>query len=120
MTEEKIIDPAALKRLLSVIGGDEEDLAELVEDFSDGAPDLAQKIVNSAENGDANSMRIAAHTLKSNARDFGADHLAKLCASMERALKVESPGDLGWAADEIQAETARAIAALMEVSLEDV
>ncbi len=120
MTDPEIIDRAALKRLLTVIGGDEEDLAELVEDFNESAPALATTISEAAQSGDRDAMRIAAHTLKSNARDFGAMHLSKLCEAMERALKEEAPESLGWAAEEIAAQTTQALAALSEVSLEDV
>ncbi len=120
MTDAQIIDRTALKRLLAVIGGDEEDLAELVEDFTESAPELATTIAEATQSGDRDAMRIAAHTLKSNARDFGAVHLSKLCEAMERALKEEAPESLGWAAEEIGAETAQAVAALAEVSLEDV
>ncbi len=120
MTDQEIIDRAALKRLLAVIGGDEEDLAELVEDFNDSAPALAATITEATSSGDCDAMRIAAHTLKSNARDFGAIHLSKLCEAMERALREETPESLGWAAEEITARTTQAVAALAEVSLEDV
>ena len=120
MTDPAIIDRAALKRLLTVIGGDEEDLAELVDDFSDSAPALAKTISEAMQSGDSDAMRIAAHTLKSNARDFGAVHLSKLCEAMERALKEETPESLGWAAEEIATQTAEAVTALAEVSLEDV
>ena len=120
MTDQEIIDRAALKRLLAVIGGDEEDLAELVEDFTDSAPDLAITITKATSSGDRDAMRIEAHTLKSNARDFGAVHLSELCEAMERALKEEAPESLSRAAEEIKAHTAKAVAALAEVSLEDV
>ncbi|MEQ8651009.1 MAG: Hpt domain-containing protein [Kiloniellales bacterium] len=84
---ETIIDKAALERLLDVIGGESEDLQELIDDFIDNAPNLAGKIESAGGAGDWDSVRIAAHTLKSNARDFGAIQLADLCASLEQQCK---------------------------------
>lgn len=106
------IDPAALQRLLDVIGGDREDLQELLEDYLDTAPRLAAEIRAGAEIGDADAMRIAAHTLKSNARDFGAMKLSALCQELEQACREKSVTEPLAAAAEIEAEERAAAAAL--------
>ncbi|MCL5776930.1 Hpt domain-containing protein [Limibaculum sp. FT325] len=82
-----IIDMSALHRLLDLIGGDPADLRELLADYRDIAPGLAAQIDSAARSGDLDTLRIAAHTLKSNARDFGAMRLSTLCEALERQCR---------------------------------
>ena len=84
-----VIDQAALEKLLSAIGGDVEDLDELIDDFTIEGPDLVAKLNESANSQDWNQMRISAHSLKSNAREFGAIELGNLCQSLEQACQAE-------------------------------
>ncbi|TNE46677.1 MAG: Hpt domain-containing protein [Sphingomonadales bacterium] len=84
---EGIISRAALRRLQNVIGGDPADLDELLGDFLDAAPELVSQICAAAEVGDLDALRISAHTLKSNARDFGALDLSELCEELERECR---------------------------------
>jgi histidine phosphotransfer protein HptB len=81
------IELPALKRLLDVIGGDRADLAELIDDFRSGAPELVAQMSAAAAATDTEALRRAAHTLKSNAQDFGAMRLAALCAALEGACR---------------------------------
>jgi len=83
MTDE-VIDRAALKRLLDVIGGDPDDLAELIEEFETVTPDILETMKSAANAGDIAALRISAHSLKSNSRDFGAVALAGSCEALER------------------------------------
>lgn len=106
------IDPAALQRLLDVIGGDREDLQELLDDYLETAPRLAAEIRAGAEAGDRDAMRVAAHTLKSNARDFGAMKLSALCLELEQACRDKTVTDRLAAAAEIEAEEKAASASL--------
>ena len=78
MTDE-IIDKAALDRLLAVIGGDPEDLQDLLEEFETSTPDTLAKMQAAAAEGDLEALRISVHSLKSNGRDFGATRLAAAC-----------------------------------------
>lgn len=66
----EVIDKGALRRLLDVIGGDPEDRDELLEDDRSTGPEIVGTIGAAAIAGDLEAVRIAAHTLKSNARDF--------------------------------------------------
>ena len=94
MGQTDVIDKAALKRLLDVIGGDPEDLQELLEEFEATTPTLLAAMQNAAAAGDLGELRIAAHSLKSNGRDFGATALATACHDLEAACKngtVEGP-----------------------------
>jgi HPt (histidine-containing phosphotransfer) domain-containing protein len=81
------IDVATLRRLLEVIGGDRADLSELIDDFLSGAPELVAQMSAAAAAADTEALRRAAHTLKSNAQDFGAMRLAALCATLEGACR---------------------------------
>lgn len=82
-----IIDQDAIRRLLSVIGGDREDFVELMEEFEESTPQLVDKMTRAAAESDLDSLRISAHSLKSNGRDFGAVRLAVLCEELEHACK---------------------------------
>ncbi len=112
------IDESALVRLLETIGGDVEDLRELIDDYAEDAPALVGAISAAAEQGDTEALRIAAHTLKSNARDFGAVRLSALCESLEHACREGVPNDAKAAADEISAADSAARRALCEVDLD--
>lgn len=80
------IDHDALRRLLDILGDDPDELADLMSDYLLDAPELVRRMMKAAESGDHDTYRIAAHTLKSNARDFGALHLSELCAAAEAAV----------------------------------
>lgn len=118
MTEDAI-DRAALRRLLDVIGGDPEDLAELLEDYRTAAPELAAGIAAAAVDGDLERMRIAAHTLKANARDFGALRLSSLCAELERECRAGAVADPHGSAAAIAAEEVTTREALACMSADD-
>lgn len=118
MTDETI-DRAAIARLLDVIGGDPDDLDDLLEDYRSGAPELAREIAAAAAAGDINALRIAAHTLKSNAREFGAMRLSLLCEELEHACKAGAVSDAGNAAAAILAEEQAARRALDAIPVDE-
>lgn len=89
MTHEPI-DQSTLQKLLNAIGGDQEDLHELIDDFFDEGPQLVEQMRSAAIPQDINSLRIAAHSLKSNAREFGAHTLEELCRVLEQQCRDES------------------------------
>ena len=64
--------------------------AELIRAFLDEAADLLVLIREAAASGDRGSIRRASHSLKSNARDFGAVDLGQLCEAVERDLRAEA------------------------------
>jgi len=116
---DNVIDRAAVQRLLELIGGDPEDLEELLEDFREAAPELAGQIVAAADAGDLDALRIAAHTLKSNARDFGAMQLATLCEALERDCRDGAVSDAPAKAAAIARAEAAVQLALREVTADD-
>ena len=115
----EIIDLAALRRLLEAIGGDPEDLDELFEDYRSEAPELAAKISQAAAGGDLEGLRIAAHTLKSNARDFGATKLSALCEKLEQECRSGAVADPHGMAEAIAAAENASRQALDEISASD-
>lgn len=110
------IDRDALRRLLDVLGDDPDEFAELMEDYLVDAPDLVHRMRMAAETRDVDAFRIAAHTLKSNARDFGASRLSALCAAAEEAASAALHTDeLATRAEEIAKEEEAAREALARV-----
>ncbi|MGD1923766.1 MAG: response regulator [Paracoccaceae bacterium] len=89
------IDDGAIETLVELIGGNPAMFAELVESFRAEAPRLFAGIEDGAA-GDAVHLRIAAHTIKASAGDFGASVLADQCARLEFK---GSSGDLDGAAE---------------------
>jgi HPt (histidine-containing phosphotransfer) domain-containing protein len=88
------LDESTLDELRASVGGDESFLAELVGEFLEDAPRQLEALRTGLENGDAEVVRRAAHTLKGNGRTFGAEELASLSQQVEAAAKA---GDLNAA-----------------------
>lgn len=82
-----VIDENAIHRLLEVIGGNKQDLLELVQEFEASTPKTLEKLRTAATEEIIDTLRISAHSLKSNGRDFGAIRLANLCANLEHECK---------------------------------
>jgi HPt (histidine-containing phosphotransfer) domain-containing protein len=80
-------DPAALNKLLNLVGGNKADLAELIRSFLDETPPLLVDLRQGYETNNMELLRRAAHTLKSSARDFGAIQLSQLSQQLEVAVK---------------------------------
>ena len=81
------IDGAALVRLAEGTGGDAAFVTELIEQFLGDAPALVETARAGLAGGNADEVRRAAHTLKSNAATFGATALAEGAAALEDAAK---------------------------------
>jgi PAS domain S-box-containing protein len=75
------LDAAALARLRETLG--DAATAEIVGTFLAEGPPLLSVLHLAVERGDADGLRRAAHTLKSNAATFGAAALAELCRELE-------------------------------------
>ncbi len=79
------LDAAALQNLRD-LGGDEF-LAEVVDAFLGDAPELVASLRRSLDDGNAEELRRAAHTLKSNGATLGAEGFAELCRALEQRAK---------------------------------
>lgn len=106
-------------RLISAIGGDFEGFEELRQDYLSNAPDLVAKLRNASVVQDWTAVRIAAHTLKSNARDFGATHLSNLCETLEKQCKDGVPQNLELAIHEIESFERLSSAAIATIRPDD-
>jgi CheY-like chemotaxis protein len=114
VTADGSIDQKALTRLSEGTGGDDGFVAELIEQFVTEAPDLVAAMRTGTDTGDADGVRRAAHTLKSNAATFGANELAARCAALEDAAKRGELGDAVASLDAIARDLDVVRAALPE------
>ncbi len=104
------LDAAALDQLRE-LGGDDF-VMEVIDTFLVDAPDLLSTIRRSLEQGDANELRRAAHTLKSNGATFGADDFSARCRELEERAKNGDLADATELTDRIEREYRRLQAAL--------
>jgi GAF domain-containing protein/DNA-binding response OmpR family regulator len=81
------VDASVLDRLAESMGGDDAFVTELIEQFVTDSPALVAAAWRGLEAGDADEVRRAAHTLKSNAATFGANELADRSSRLEAAAK---------------------------------
>jgi GAF domain-containing protein/DNA-binding response OmpR family regulator len=95
-----LIDEAVLARLADGTGGDEGFVSELIEQFVADAPRLVAAARAGLDAGNAEEVRRAAHTLKSNAATFGAHALAGRSRELEDAAK---RGALEGASEQVDA-----------------
>ncbi len=109
------IDHDALKKLLDIVGGDPEDLAEFIEDFVEIAPGLVSDMRAGLSADDWDKVRIAAHTLKSNAKDLGAPELSELSKTLEDQCKSGNTAESSALIDQIAVQTTAATAGLSAI-----
>ena len=106
------VDDAVLERLAESMGGDDAFVAELIDQFVADSPALVAAARRGLEAGDADKVRRAAHTLKSNAATFGANELADRSSRLEAAAKGGSLEDGPAQLEAIEDELGRVHAAL--------
>jgi HPt (histidine-containing phosphotransfer) domain-containing protein len=106
-----VLDPAAMKRLQATLGKRAATmLPVLIDSFFKEAVKLQANARQALEQGQAEELRRAAHTLKSNSANFGAQALTALCRELESRAKA---GELEGAEEllaqiEAKYETAKA------------
>ena len=83
MSEADTLDQAALADLRAMTGDDPAFLAELIDTYVADTPQQLATIRHALDTGDAEAVRRAAHSLKSNSATFGAATLAELGAQLE-------------------------------------
>jgi signal transduction histidine kinase/CheY-like chemotaxis protein/HPt (histidine-containing phosphotransfer) domain-containing protein len=82
-----ILDPSALKNLLSMLGGEFSFLKDLIDTFLEDGPQLLGELSQSLEDQNAGEVRRVAHSLKSNGADLGATTFSELCKKLEMMAK---------------------------------
>jgi GAF domain-containing protein/CheY-like chemotaxis protein/HPt (histidine-containing phosphotransfer) domain-containing protein len=106
------VDASVLDRLAESMGGDDAFVAELIDQFVTDSPGLVATARKGLEAGDADEVRRAAHTLKSNAATFGANELADRSSRLEAAAKASQLEDGPARLEAIDEELGRVHAAL--------
>jgi HPt (histidine-containing phosphotransfer) domain-containing protein len=96
---------------LRELGGDEF-VAEVTSTFLADAPTLLATMRRALEQQDADELRRAAHTLKSNGATLGAEEFSELCRELEDRAKSGELAGGGELADRIETEYARVREAL--------
>ena len=85
-----VLHPPALERLMQTIGDDRGLLAALVDTFLNDVPRLIDGARQGLQQGRADEVRRAAHTLKSNGATFGATRLSELSRELEALARSET------------------------------
>jgi len=81
------IDNAALDNLLETTGGDPGFLVELIDTYLTDSVGLLATMEQSVISANADQLRRAAHSLKSNSASFGAHALAGMCQDLEHRAR---------------------------------
>ncbi|MGE0084433.1 MAG: response regulator [Desulfococcaceae bacterium] len=106
------LDPAALKNLSAMLGKKAAVmLPKLIDDFFRDAVKMQEQARQAMEQGKTEDLRRAVHTLKSNAKNFGATVLAQLCQKAENIAKSGSC-DVSALLSQIETEYPKVRAAL--------
>jgi len=87
MTDVAAIDRGVLNQLLDSFGGDMEFLGEMLDTFFEDSPRQLEAARAGLAAGDAEAVRRAAHSLKSNCATFGALALSAKCRDLEMLAK---------------------------------
>ena len=95
MADTNPINPEALEIMLQMVGGDTAFLAEMIDTYLADSPQLLTDLGQAVAAGDAELLRRAAHSLKSNSENFGAHALAAIARALEELGK---RGELAGAA----------------------
>ncbi len=114
-TDGDVLDPAALEQL-GATAGDDAFVRELVSTFLSDAPTLLATLAAGVADADAEVVRRAAHTLKSNALTFGVTELAGEAQKLEIAARDGALAGAGMLLEAIEREYERGRAALEAVA----
>jgi CheY-like chemotaxis protein len=97
---QPVLRPAQLNSLLEVIGGEFDQLVQIIDSFLEDAPLQLAKLGEAVEGKDTGTIRLLAHSLKSNGADLGATDFTEACKKLELLAKT---GELNGA-DALYAE----------------
>src|ERR1700690_2899 len=88
-----VIDRNAFEDLKQMAGADF--IGELINTFLEDAPQLIAQLHSARAANDAETFRRAAHSLKSNAASFGANHLSALAKELEMLGRENKLNEVG-------------------------
>ncbi len=98
MEQEMVIDRKVFDALCESVGGDVEFIDDLLQTYHADAEGQIEAMQAALTAGDAETLRRAAHSLKSNSAGVGALTLAARCRELEMAAKA---GELAGARERI-------------------
>jgi len=110
--QTEVVDKQKLMELLELIGGDLDSLRELIDCFLLDGPSLLDAMMEGAKSSNFEKIRRAAHTLKSNTKDFGIQNVGKLSAELEAKCKASNFENCEVMINEINAEYKKGIVKL--------
>jgi len=112
------LDDAALRNLRDL--GGEDFLAEVIDTFLADAPALIATLRSELERQNAEELRRAAHTLKSNGATLGAEPFTELCRAVEQEAKAERLDSIPQLVDRVEQQFGLLREALTAVRTEPV
>ncbi len=99
--------PIGMEAIAELRAEGENLLEDLIETFFVEMPALLQKLADALAEGDAQSARLAAHTLKGTGSNFGATRMHSLASALEDKSRAGAIGDADELLDELRAECDR-------------
>lgn len=108
-----VIDPITFEELKQISGDDF--INELIDTFLEDAPKMIAEMKSALDEGDTDTFRRGAHSMKSNAATFGANDLATLAKELEmlgKENKLNETGDKLKSMEEAYASAKEALEAL--------
>lgn len=95
------LDTLDLTAIYEAVGGDEEVVQSLIEEFLSGASEAVETLKQAVVKKDLKTLRLQAHTLRSNCDLFGAIAMSNICHTLETSYKQLSPEALQKLVDEL-------------------
>ena len=112
------LDQAQIEMLLSLDDGAGGVLGEIVGEYLAMAEAGRIDLFGALGQHDAHGVARAAHSLKGASANVGAEHLAEVCADIERFARADELGDIGASFGQFESEFARVMDALRELPAE--
>jgi HPt (histidine-containing phosphotransfer) domain-containing protein len=97
-----VLDRAALDALREMTGDDPAFLAELLDAYFSDSRALLAAMARALDDGSAADLGRAAHSLKSNSANVGAQRLAALCRALEEQARVGALEDAAERLEQIE------------------
>lgn len=111
---DPILDPAALDNLLVTVGGDRSFFVELIDTFLADSPKMIAAMRQALDSNNAEELRRAAHTLKSNSANFGAKSLSRIAKELEEIGRVGTLAEGAGTLAQFESEYERVRGALQQ------
>ena len=112
------LEPVVRESIDNLTGGDQEFKLEILNAFLEDAPGLLTQMKQGVKNTKPGDLQIAAHSLKSNSADLGAELLRDLCKQAEFLGKEGNLEGAGELVERITAEYEKLDAVIQTIRAE--